>query len=62
MIRMTATAMLLSSIAATPLYAAEIDGSLQRAMDAAKSGDTVRALLYLHDQLDVDALEAQFNA
>ena len=54
--------MLLSSIAATPLYAAEIDGSLQRAMDAAKSGDTVRALLYLHDQLDVDALEAQFNA
>ena len=63
MFRMTAAALVLAGTVSSPVLAdAEIDGALQRAMDAAAPGETVRALLYLHDQLDVDALELQFDA
>ena len=52
-------AFLLSAACALPVHgAAEIDSSLRAAMNAA-DGASVKALLYLHDQVDYDAMNQQ---
>lgn len=63
MFRIAATTLAITLASTSTVMAeAEIDTPLQDAMRAAAPGESVRALLYLHDQLDVDALESQFNA
>ena len=54
------TTMLLTLAAGAPALAVpEMDANLQGRMDSAQPGETIKALLYLHDQLDHDALAAQ---
>ncbi len=63
MFRIAATTLAITLASTSTVMAeAEIDTPLQDAMRAAAPGESVRALLYLHDQLDVGALEAQFNS
>ena len=54
--------LLLAALPATAFGAAEIDSNLEAAMKAAAPGEHVKALLYLHDQLDYDTLNDQFKA
>ena len=54
--------MFLVALVSSAVPAAEIDSNLEAAMDAAAPGEHVKALLYLHDQIDYDSLNAQFKA
>ena len=50
------------ALASMVMAAAEVDPQLQDHMRQAQPGETVQALLYLHDQLDINGLEEQFLA
>ncbi|MEE2718722.1 MAG: S8 family serine peptidase [Planctomycetota bacterium] len=60
-IRLLAVSVLLAASTASVHGAAEIDPSLRNAMNSA-GPQTVKALLYLHDQVDYDTMNAQMMA